>query len=48
MLRIEELHATGVDTDKEMQTLLVVEQAYAANARVISVLDGLMKKLLEM
>lgn len=47
-LRIEELHATGVDTDKEMQTLLVVEQAYAANARVLSVLDGLMKKLLEM
>lgn len=48
VLRIEELHATGVDTDKEMQTLLVVEQAYAANAHVLSVLDGLMKKLLEM
>lgn len=47
-LRIEELHSTGVDTDKEMQTLLVVEQAYAANARVLSVLDGLMKKLLEL
>ncbi len=48
LLRAEELHATGVDTDKEMQSLLVIEQAYAANARVISVLDGLMKKLLEM
>lgn len=48
LLRTEELHATGVDTDKEMQSLLVIEQAYAANARVISVLDGLMKKLLEM
>lgn len=48
MLRAEEQHATGVDTDKEMQSLLVIEQAYAANARVISVLDGLMKTLLEM
>ena len=48
LLRTEELYATGVDTDKEMQSLLVIEQAYAANARVISVLDGLMKKLLEM
>jgi len=48
LLRAEELHAIGVDTDKEMQSLLIVEQAYAANARVISVLDGLMKKLLEM
>ncbi len=48
LLRAEELHATGVDTDKEMQSLLVIEHAYAANARVISVLDGLMKKLLEM
>jgi len=47
-LRAEELHATGVDTDKEMQSLLIIEQAYAANARVISVLDGLMKRLLEM
>ncbi len=48
LLRAEELHAIGVDTDKEMQSLLIIEQAYAANARVISVLDGLMKKLLEM
>ena len=48
LLRAEELHAIGVDTDKEMQSLLIIEQAYAANARVISVLDGLMKQLLEM
>jgi len=48
LFRAEELHATGVDTDKEMQSLLIIEQAYAANARVISVLDGLMKRLLEM
>ncbi|OUS07734.1 flagellar hook-associated protein FlgK [Rhodobacterales bacterium 52_120_T64] len=48
LLRSEELNAVGVDTDKEMQALLIIEQAYAANARVISVLDGLMQKLLEM
>lgn len=47
-LRIAELGATGVDTDREMELLLIVEQAYAANARVISVIDGLMKTLLEM
>lgn len=46
-LRAEELNNTGVDTDQEMQSLLVIEKAYAANARVISVLDGLMQKLLE-
>ncbi len=46
-LRGEELNATGVDTDREMQNLLVIEQAYAANARVISVIDGLMNTLLE-
>ena len=48
LLLAEELHTVGVDTDKEMQSLLIIEQAYAANARVISVLDGLMKQLLEM
>ena len=47
-LRAAELSATGVDTDREMRDLLVVEQAYAANARIISVIDGLMKTLLEM
>ncbi|MEE9453312.1 MAG: flagellar hook-associated protein FlgK [Paracoccaceae bacterium] len=47
-LRTQELNATGVDTDREMQNLLLVEQAYSANARVISVIDGLMATLLEM
>lgn len=47
LLRISELNATGVDTDREMQNLLLVEQAYAANARIITVIDGLMKTLLE-
>ena len=29
----------GVDTDAELQTLLVLEQAYAANAKVIETVD---------
>ncbi|MCB2115649.1 MAG: flagellar hook-associated protein FlgK [Rhodobacteraceae bacterium] len=38
--------ADGVDTDAEMQTLLMVEQAYSANARVIQVVDELIQKLI--
>lgn len=37
----------GVDTDRELQDLLVVEQAYAANARVIRAMDDLLRLLLE-
>lgn len=40
--------AEGVDTDYEMQTLLKVEQAYAANARVIQTIDDMMQQLLDM
>ena len=36
----------GVDTDEEMRDLLVLEQAYAANARVISTLDELLNTLI--
>lgn len=36
----------GVDTDAEMQTLLSVEQAYAANARVLKTLDDLLQLLM--
>lgn len=39
--------ADGVDTDYELQMLLRVEQAYAANARVIQTVDTLMQRLLE-
>ncbi|MEM6465717.1 MAG: flagellar basal body rod C-terminal domain-containing protein, partial [Pseudomonadota bacterium] len=39
--------ASGVDTDAELQALLAIEQAYAANARVISVADRLIQSLLE-
>lgn len=33
---------TGVDTDQELSRLLVVEQAFAANARVVQVVDELL------
>lgn len=37
----------GVDTDRELQDLMAVEQAYAANARVIRAMDDLLRLLLE-
>jgi len=46
-LRESESAATGVSTDVELQRLLLLEQAYAANARVISAADGMMRSLLE-
>ncbi|MHA3914975.1 flagellar hook-associated protein FlgK [Halovulum sp. GXIMD14793] len=42
-----ETAASGVDTDAEMSKLLLVEQSYAANARVVSVVDTLIQRLLE-
>ncbi len=38
--------ADGVDTDQEMQRLILVEQAYSANARMMQVIDDLMQTLL--
>lgn len=46
-LRAEELTAQGVDTDEEMRRLLVIEKAYAANARVLQVADQMIATLLE-
>ncbi|WP_296640164.1 FlgK family flagellar hook-associated protein [Roseinatronobacter sp.] len=43
----EELAAQGVDTDRQMQNLLTLERAYAANARVLSAIDQMMRNLLE-
>ncbi|MFQ6546838.1 flagellar hook-associated protein FlgK [Aestuariibius sp. 2305UL40-4] len=40
--------AGGVDTDAEMQRLLLIEQAYAANARVIQTIDQLIQTLIEL
>ncbi|MFA3919995.1 flagellar hook-associated protein FlgK [Ruegeria hyattellae] len=42
--RIEQ--ALGVDTDAELQSLMQIEQAYAANARVLEVVGTLMDTLL--
>ena len=36
----------GVDTDAEMQRLLLIEQSYSANARMIQTLDDMMQALL--
>ena len=36
----------GVDTDAELQRLLLIEQAYAANARMIETVDDMMQALL--
>lgn len=46
-LLTEQMQASGVDTDAQMQRLLVLEKAYAANARVISAVDSMMRTLLE-
>lgn len=43
-----EIAADGVDTDDEMQKLLLIEQTYAANAQVIQTIDKLMRHLLEL
>ncbi|MEM8771384.1 MAG: flagellar hook-associated protein FlgK [Pseudomonadota bacterium] len=46
-LNDREIAVTGVDTDAELQKLLQIEQAYAANARVIETVDRLLQRLLE-
>ncbi len=38
--------AQGVDTDAELQTLMIVEKAYAANARMIQAVDDMMETIL--
>lgn len=40
--------ATGVDTDHEMQMLLRVEQAYAANARLVQTVEAMINRLMEL
>ncbi len=39
--------ANGVDSDLELQNLLRIEQAYAANVRVVQAVDQMMRNLLE-
>ncbi len=36
----------GVDTDQELQSLLQIEQSYAANAKVMQAVDNMIKSLL--
>lgn len=42
-----EVGQTGVDTDFELKNLIEIENAFSANARVLSTLDELVSKLLE-
>ena len=42
-----ELAADGVDSDREMQKLLLIEQAYAANARVVATVQSMLDILME-
>lgn len=42
----ERLLGDGVDSDQELQKLLLVEQAFAANARMLQTVDELMQTLL--
>jgi flagellar hook-associated protein 1 FlgK len=39
--------AGGVDTDVELQNLLRVEQAYAANAKVIQTISAMIQQIME-
>lgn len=39
--------ATGVDSDAELQMLLRIEQAYAANAKVMETIQSLIQRLME-
>ncbi|NCO16388.1 MAG: flagellar hook-associated protein FlgK [Rhodobacteraceae bacterium CG2_30_10_405] len=46
-LKQQELE-NGVDTDQEMQKLLLIEQAYSASAKVVQTVDDMIKILLGM
>ena len=42
-----ETAATGVDSDQELQKLILIEQAYAANARVLQTAQAMIETLME-
>lgn len=42
-----ELDETGVDIEREMQDLLLIEQAYAANARVLEAASQMIQQLMQ-
>lgn len=39
-------HADGVDTDQELQKLLMIEQAFSANARLVSAAEEMLDQLM--
>ncbi len=43
-----EISVTAVDTDQELQKLLLIERAFAANAKVIQAADQMIRVLLEL
>lgn len=43
----ENLAARGIDTDAQMQDLLKLERAYAANAKVLMTIDEMLRQVLE-
>jgi len=43
-----EIKAQGVDTDFELQNMLLIEQSYAANARVIQTVGDMIDRLLQL
>ncbi|MAC80918.1 MAG: flagellar hook-associated protein FlgK [Rhodobacteraceae bacterium] len=45
MISLED--ADGVDSDAELQSLMIIEQLYAANAQVLQTIDLMMQTLLE-
>jgi len=47
MLLQAEQAQNGVDVDSQMQDLLLIEQAYAANARVIEIASQMLQRLME-
>ena len=40
------LLSDGVDTDEEMQRLLLIEQTYGANARLVQTIEDLLDRLM--
>lgn len=42
----QQILSNGVDTDEELQRLLIVEQAYAANVRLIEAADDMLQAIL--
>ena len=42
-----EVSETGVNVDQQMQDLLIIEQSYAANARVIEIASNMIDRLME-